>query len=61
MAAALLLLIIGIPGEALADPLPWAMGAAKIDTTPPAFDAAQDLQDFSEADPARATVCSRVI
>ena len=61
MAAALLLLIIGIPGEALADPLPWAMGAAKIDTTPPAFDAAQDLQDFPEADPARATVCSRVI
>ena len=27
----------------------WQIGAAKVDTTPPAFDAAQDLQDFPEA------------
>ena len=31
----------------------WQIGAAKVDTTPPAFDAAQDLQDFPEVDPAR--------
>jgi hypothetical protein len=27
----------------------WRIGAAKIDTTPPAFDVAQDLADFPEA------------
>ncbi|MFL5908582.1 MAG: hypothetical protein ACJ75Z_13425 [Solirubrobacterales bacterium] len=27
----------------------WRIGAAKVDTTPPRFDAAQDLQDFPEA------------
>jgi len=27
----------------------WRIGAAQVDTTPPAFDAAQDLKDFPEA------------
>src|SRR5947207_14747143 len=27
----------------------WRIGAAKVDTTPPRFDPAQDLQDFPEA------------
>ena len=33
----------------------WQIGAARIDTTPPAYDAAQDLQDFPEASCPRAT------
>src|SRR2546421_12944846 len=28
---------------------PWLIGAAKVDTTPPAFDAHQDLQDFPDS------------
>src|SRR3954470_9269918 len=33
----------------------WQIGAARIDTTPPAYDATQDLQDFPEASCPRAT------
>jgi hypothetical protein len=51
--------IAAMPAAAQADPTPWIVGAAKVDTTPPLFDPAQDLQDFPEVDPARATVCPR--
>ena len=37
----------------------WLIGAAKVDITPPRFDATQDLKDFPENDPARQTVCPR--
>jgi hypothetical protein len=33
----------------------WLIGAAKVDTTPPAFDATQDLSDFPD------TVCPRAV
>jgi hypothetical protein len=39
---------------------PWQLGAAKVDTTPPAFDAGQDLIDFPEVDPGRQMACSRL-
>jgi hypothetical protein len=48
------------PAAAQAD-TPWSIGAAKVDTTPPVFDAAQDLQDFPEVDPARQISCSRFV
>jgi hypothetical protein len=57
---AVLLLIAAMPAAARADSTPWSIGAAKVDTTPPLFDAAQDLQDFPEVDPGRQTVCSRL-
>jgi hypothetical protein len=56
--AAAMLLIAVTPAAAQAD-TPWSIGAAVVDTTPPAFDAAQDLQDFPEVDPARQISCSR--
>jgi hypothetical protein len=34
---------------------PWMVGAAKVDTTPPAFESSQDLLDFPEATCPRAT------
>jgi hypothetical protein len=34
---------------------PWMIGAARVDTTPPAFDSTQDLQDFPESTCPRAT------
>lgn len=58
LAVATLALALG-PVTAQAD-TPWSIGAAKVDTTPPAFDAAQDLQDFPEVDPARGIACSRL-
>jgi len=48
-----------MPGVARADATPWNIGAAKVDTTPPLFDPAQDLVDFPEVDPARAMTCPR--
>jgi hypothetical protein len=50
-----------VPAAAQADDTPWLIGAAKVDTTPPAFDPAQDLQDFPEVDAARATTCPRSV
>src|SRR5881397_4440743 len=47
-----------MPPAARAD-TPWSIGAAKVDTTPPAFDAAQDIQDFPEIDTARGITCPR--
>src|SRR5436309_1513205 len=51
-AAALLViagvLIVGMLGSAQADSTSWSVGAAKVDTTPAAFDETQDLQDFPE-------------
>src|SRR5439155_10382131 len=52
------LLVAAMPPAARAD-TPWSIGAAKVDTTPPAFDAAQDLQDFPEVDAARGITCPR--
>jgi hypothetical protein len=46
------------PG-ARADDTPWSIGAAKVDITPPLFDATQDLQDFPEVDPAHGINCPR--
>ncbi len=60
MAAAAVLAGATAP-SAGAEATPWSIGAAKVDTTPPAFDAAQDLQDFPETDPARQTVCPRSV
>src|SRR5438552_234323 len=52
------LLVAEMPPAARAD-TPWSIGAAKVDTTPPAFDAAQDLQDFPAVDTARGITCPR--
>src|SRR5206468_11677232 len=52
------LLVAAVPPAARAD-TPWSIGAAKVDTTPAAFDAAQDLQDFPEVDTARGITCPR--
>src|SRR2546428_7317444 len=57
--AAAMLVIAAMPAAAGADSTPWSIGAAKVDTTPPAFDAAQDLQDFPEVDTARGITCPR--
>src|SRR5438067_2526696 len=43
-----------VPAAAAGAP-PWLIGAAKVDITPPAFNAAQDLQDFPD------TVCPRAV
>jgi hypothetical protein len=56
---ATLLAVVTAPALAQSAATPWSVGAAKVDTTPPAFDAAQDLQDFPEVDPARETTCPR--
>ena len=50
-----------VPAAAQADDTPWLIGAAKVDTTPPAFDPAQDLQDFPEVDPGRQMSCPRTV
>ena len=39
---------------AAASAAPWLIGAAKVDVTPLAFDASQDLQDFPDASCPRA-------
>jgi uncharacterized repeat protein (TIGR01451 family) len=39
----------------------WTVGAAKVETTPPSFDAAQDLRDFPEVDTARGITCPRSV
>src|SRR5438094_1390182 len=57
--AVAVLLVAAMPPAARAD-TPWSIGAAKVDTTPPAFDAAQDLQDFPEVDPTSGISCSRL-
>jgi hypothetical protein len=59
--AAAMLVIAVVPAAAQADDTPWSIGAAKVDTTPPAFDAALDVQDFPPADPARQVSCPRVV
>src|SRR5438876_1481290 len=53
-------LLVAMPAAARAD-TPWSIGAAKVDTTPPAFDAAQDLRDFPEVDTARGITCPRIV
>src|SRR5437870_8922222 len=53
-------LLLAMPAAARAD-TPWSIGAAKVDTTPPAFDAAQDLRDFPEVDTARGITCPRAV
>ena len=45
-----MLVLAAMPAGAQAD-TPWSVGAAKVDTTPPVFNATQDLQDFPEVDP----------
>src|SRR4051812_46845070 len=57
--AVAILVIAAMPAAAQAD-TPWSIGAAKVDTTPPSFDAAQDLQDSPEVDPDRGISCQRV-
>src|SRR3954453_22684523 len=56
-----MLAIAAMPAAARADDTPWSIGAAKVDTTPPVFDVAQDLQDFPEVDPASGISCSRLV
>jgi hypothetical protein len=58
---AVMLLVSVMPAVAEAEDTPWMIGAAKVDTTPPAFDAAVDLADFPEVDAARVTTCSRLV
>jgi len=48
MLAGAMLLIAAAPAAAKTGPQ-WQIGAAKVDTTPPAFDGAQDLKDFPAA------------
>ena len=43
IALAFATVLLALPATAQAD-TPWLIGAAKVDTTPPAFDAAQGLQ-----------------
>jgi hypothetical protein len=54
-----MLMIAGMPAAAHADATPWSIGAAQVDTTPPAFNPVQDLQDFPEIDPPRGMNCPR--
>jgi hypothetical protein len=54
LAAAVFLIGIGA-APASAAKTPWLVGAAVVDTTPPKFDAAKDLQDFPDA------VCPRSV
>jgi hypothetical protein len=56
---AAMLVALCMPAASQADDTPWQIGAAKVETTPPAFDAAQDLQDFPEVDPTRQITCPR--
>ncbi len=51
--------LAALPTGARADDTPWSVGAAKLDITPPLFDATQDLQDFPEVDPSRGIICPR--
>jgi hypothetical protein len=50
---------VPVPASARAETTPWSVGASLVDITPPGFDSSQDLQDFPEVDPARATTCPR--
>jgi hypothetical protein len=58
---AAILVVAVMPAAAKADATPWSIGAAKLDTTPPTFDAVQDLQDFPEVDPANQISCPRSV
>ena len=50
IALAVVLAVVGAGSvPAVASAAPWLIGAAKVDVTPPAFDASQDLQDFPDA------------
>src|SRR5437879_6818377 len=59
IALALAVLLVAAMPPAAPPDTPWSSGAAKVDTTPPAFDAAQDLRDFPEVDTARGITCPR--
>src|SRR6202022_4500884 len=41
--------LVAAPPGAAASGTPWRVGAATVDTTPPPFDAAKDIQDFPES------------
>jgi hypothetical protein len=56
-----MLVIAGMPAAAHADATPWSIGAAQVDTTPPAFNPVQDLQDFPEIDTPPGMNCPRTI
>jgi hypothetical protein len=58
--AAAVLVIAAMPAPAGAEDTPWRIGVTKVDTTPPVFNAAQDLQDFPEVDPLRQMSCPRI-
>ena len=49
LAVVVLAVIVAGFAPASASAAPWLIGAAKADTTPPAFDANQDLKDFPDA------------
>src|SRR5205809_7697100 len=55
------MLVIAAAAPAAFADATWTIGAAKVDTTPAAFDAAQDLQDFPEVDTARGITCPRAV
>jgi hypothetical protein len=57
--AAVALMLVALPASAQAAKPEFEVGAARVDTTPPPFDATQDLQDFPEVDPARSINCPR--
>jgi hypothetical protein len=59
LAVAMLVLVV-MPPVARAD-TPWSVGAAQVDTTPPAFNSVQDLQDFPEVDTTRGVTCPRAV
>jgi uncharacterized repeat protein (TIGR01451 family) len=58
---AAMLFVAVLPAVARADETPWGIGAAQVDTTPAAFNTAQDLVDFPEVDELRATTCLRSV
>jgi len=60
-AAALAALVLGLLPAGAGAATQFQVGAAAVDTTPPPFDADQDLVDFPEADMLRATICPRAV
>src|SRR4051812_32463798 len=57
--AAAALFVAATPALARAGDTPGTIRAAKVDTTPPAFNSVQDMIDFPEVDAARGMICPR--
>jgi hypothetical protein len=58
-ALAAIAVLLAVPAGASADPTPFQVGAATVDTTPPAFDAATDVAYFDRFNAALDPACPR--